>query len=124
MIRLRRDVAERISLPEATVVIETPTRVCYALDGARSGTCEPVPLRAVVVPWASDDAEPRLERLDASAALRDLWALCALFPTEEDYARRFSAVADLVSTVPVYKLHRAVRFDDLDRTVEWIVAHV
>ena len=123
MIRLRRDVAEEIDLPDVDVVVETPTRVCFAFDGARRGDCSPVPIRAVVLLLTSDD-DIRLERVDAATAVRDLWTLCGLFPTDEDFARRFEAVTDLADAVPVYSLSRALRFDNLDRVVERIVANV
>ena len=116
MIRLRRDVAERIALPDAEVVVESPTRVCFALDGERRGDCEPVPIRAVVL--LASDGDFGLERAEPAAAVRDLWGLCGLFPTDADYARRFEAMADLVRRVPVYTLSHPRRFEELDRTVE------
>lgn len=123
MIRLRRDVAEQLELPDAEVVIETPNRVCFALAGGRRGTSDAVPIRAVVILLPSED-ELRLELADKPDAVRDLWTLCGLFPTEEDYARRFNAVADLVEAVPVYTLERALRFNELDRVIERIVGGV
>ena len=123
MIRLRRDVAEQLDLPDAEVVIETPSRVCFALAGKRRGTSDPVPIRAVVILLPSED-ELRLELADKPDAVRDLWTLCGLFPTEEDYERRFNVVADLVEAVPVYNLERALRFHELDRVIERIVGGV
>ena len=123
MIRLRRDVAERIELPDVETVVETPTRVCFAFDRARRGDCSPVPIRAVILLQTSDD-DFRLERVDGATAVRDLWTLSGLFPTDEDFERRFEAATDLADAVPVYSLSRALRFEDLDRTVERIVESV
>jgi hypothetical protein len=93
------------------------------MANARRGTSDPVPIRAVVILLPAD-GEPRLEASEKPDAIRDLWSLCGLFPTEEDYARRFAAVADLAEAVPVYNLFRELRFDELDRTIERILAHV
>jgi hypothetical protein len=123
MIRLRRDVAERIDLPDVETVVETPTRVCFAFDPGRRGDCSPVPIRAVILLLTSDE-DFRLERVDAPTAVRDLWTLCGLFPTDEDFERRFEAVAELADRIPVYSLSRRLRFEDLDRTVERIVRGV
>lgn len=124
MIRLRRDVAEQLELPDAEVIIETPGRVCFALAGSRRGTSDPVPIRAVVILLPAEKDGSRLEPANKPDAIRDLWTLSALFPTEEDYARRFAAVADLAEAVPVYNLYRELRFDELDRTIERIVTGV
>jgi hypothetical protein len=123
MIRLRRDVAEELDLPDVETVVETPTRVCFAFDEARRGDCSPVPVRAVILLLTSDD-DFRLERVDATTAARDLWTLSGLFPTDEDFSRRFEAATDLAGAVPVFTLSRALRFEGLDRIVERIVASV
>jgi len=123
MIRLRRDVAEAIHLPDVETVIETPVRVCLALDRERRGDSTPVPIRAIVL-MMPPEPQPRIERVDAATAVRDLWALCGMLPTEADAQERFAAAAELADTVPVYTLTRAQSYDDLDRTVEAVVARV
>jgi hypothetical protein len=123
MIRLRRDVAEQLELPDVETVVTTPTRVCYALAGRRRGDCSPIPIRAVILLMGWED-EFRLEPADPAEAVRDLWTLTGLFPTEADYARRFKAVSDLVARLPVYNVVRPRGFDALDATVERIVAGV
>jgi hypothetical protein len=123
MIRMRRDVAEQLDLPDAQVVVESPTRVCFAFDPARRGDSAPVPIRAAVLLLPSDD-DIRLERADPADAVRDLWAVSGLLPTDEDFSRRFEAVADLAGSVPVYNLYRPRRFEELDETIERIVAGV
>ena len=57
-------------------------------------------------PAPRSEGGSRLEAASKPDAIRDLWTLCGLFPTEEDYARRFAAVGDLVEAVPVYNLFR------------------
>ena len=123
MIRLRRDVAEWLDLPHAEIAIETDQRICFSLDADRAGDCTPVPIRAVVLLFPSEE-DPRLERMDSALAVRDLWALCALFPTDEDFAERFQAVADLVDRVSVYGLFRRKRMEDLEATVQRIASDV
>lgn len=123
MIRLRRDVADRLDLPEAELIVESSKRACYAFDPKRRGDSAPVPIRAALVLLPSADGI-RLERAPAADAVRDLWAVSGMLPTDEDLSRRFEAVADLASTVPVYNLYRPPSFEALEGTVERVVRGV
>jgi hypothetical protein len=123
MIRLRRDVADRLELPDAEVVVENSKRVCFAFAPQRRGDSAPVPIRAAVLLLPSDDGI-RLERAPAPDAVRDLWAVSGMLPTDEDYSRRFEAVADLAASVPVYNLYRPRTFEALEGTVERVVRDI
>jgi hypothetical protein len=123
MIRLRRDVADRLELPDAELVVESSKRACYAFDQERRGDSAPVPIRAAVLLLPSDDGI-RLERATAADAVRDLWAVSGMLPTDEDLSRRFEAVADLASSVPVYNLYRPRSFAALEATIERVVRGV
>ena len=95
MLRVRRDVAGRLDLPGARLLGEDEERAHYALEGP--GTCEPVPLAAVVFLDEGNDAA--LEPVEQPEAIRDLWALSFRLPTEEDVGRSFAGAGENLAKV-------------------------
>jgi len=122
VLRLRPDVGRSLQLDGLRHVADSAERIHLAVDPAGRGDCAPVPLRAVIV--LEEAEELRLEQLAAADALRDLWSLSFRMPTETGVKDSFSAVADLVAQVPVWKLSRALRLDQLAPAVERISAVV
>jgi hypothetical protein len=120
MLRVRRDSFERVGVPDMTIVGEDPDRIHLAIDLPRRGPADPLPIAAIVLLRGSD--EIRLERLDAELAIPELWALAFKLPTDEDRARCFDAVVGLASSVPVWNLHRPLRYDALERTIDAVVS--
>ena len=123
MLRLRNDVAERLELQEARRLPVDDERTHLALDEARRGDCEPVPLRGIVLLRPSDES-PRMERANAAERLRDLWAVTSRFPTEEGRARCFAQVAALADTVPIWDLAHSLNLESLSGTVQYVARHV
>jgi hypothetical protein len=121
MLRVRRDVAARLDLPGARLLGEDEERAHYALEGP--GTCEPVPLAAVVFLDEGSGAAA-LEPVEQPEAIRDLWALSFRLPTEEDVGRSFAGVADLAAAVPAFRLRRPLDLDRLDDHVALVLAGV
>lgn len=123
MLRLRHDVARHVAVPNAVAVGSVQDdRVHLALDPAVRGDCAAVPLHAIVLLRRSDE-QPRIERATPAEAVRDLWALSFRLPTDEDRERCFAAVTDIARTVPIWNLHRPLRFSDLPATVALVAAH-
>ncbi len=122
LLRVRRDVANRLDLPFGRVVAEDEERLHLSLDERERGDCRPVPLGAALLLRTGDCFG--LERAPTPDAIRDLWALSFRLPSEDDFARCFAAVSDLVRSVPVWNLSRRLRFDTLAATVERVSAHV
>ena len=123
MLRLRNDVAERLELQEARRLPVDDERTHLALDEARRGDCEPVPLRGIVLLRPSDES-PRMERANAAETLRDLYAVTSRFPTEEGRARCFAQVAALADTVPIWDLAHSLNLESLSGTVQYVARHV
>lgn len=121
LVRVRPDVHARFRIEGVRVVTETPDRVHLALADSARGTGLPVPIFAVVLLTEGGD-EASLERWGSEEAIRDLWALSFKLPTEADQARCFRAVADLAATVPVWKLRRRLRFEELDQVVDKVLS--
>jgi len=119
MLRVRHDVAESLGWMDAGHP-RSHDRVHVALPPETRGTCDPVPVRGIVFLRPSDDGIS-LERVSATDALRDVWALSFHLPTDADRARSFAGIADLVSCVPVWDLSRPKRFDALTETVDRLV---
>jgi hypothetical protein len=117
LLRIRPDVFERLEFPHAREVARDPDRVYLAADGSMRGDTSPVPVCGVVF-LRIDEAGMRLERLPREKVLPDLWTLSFLFPTDQDRARCFAAIADLARTVPVWNLYRRLSFDSLPTLVE------
>jgi hypothetical protein len=123
MLRLRNDVAERLDLGDTRCHAVDDERTHLALEGARRGDCEPVPLRGIVLLRPSEE-ERRLEQVAAAEALRDLWAVSFRFPTEEARARCFAQVAALADAVPVWNLTHPLNLESLSGTVQYVARHV
>lgn len=123
MLRVRRDVAERIAIENVHRLTESEHRVHFAVDEQLRGDCSPLPLRAVVLLRLSDDGH-RVETADAAAAVRDLWCLAATLPTDRDRTHSFAASAELVRSVPVWNFFRPLRYEELPNTIEFLVDHV
>ena len=121
MLRVREDVADRLELPRARAVARSDNRIHFSLDPDRRGDSTPVPLRAVVL-LRRGDGGVLLERVEAIAALRDLWPLSFRLPTVEDRARCFEGITELAARVRIWNLVRPLRIDALGKVVEKIVA--
>ena len=121
MLRVREDVADQLELPRASAVARSDNRIHFSLDPDRRGDSTQVPLRAVVLLRRSDEGVS-LERVEATAALRDLWPLSFRLPTVEDRARCFDGITRLAASVRIWNLVRPLRIDALGKVVEKIVS--
>jgi hypothetical protein len=120
MLRVRRDSFERLGVPDATVVGEDADRIHLAIDPARRGTTDPLPIAGIVL--LREAEEIRLERVPPELAIPELWALAFKLPTDEDRARCFDAVGGLVGSVPVWNLHRPLRYGTLEQVIDAVVS--
>ncbi len=121
LLRIRDDVYPHVEFPGTEVVFEEPGRVYLAVNPALRGDGRPVPLRAMVFLGSPGD-RIALESLDMSRCLPNLWALSGRLPGDADTIRCFQGAASLAAQVPAWELRRPLRFDNLDRVVEAIVA--
>lgn len=121
MLRLRRDVADALHPPGAIVVGENADRLHLAVAHAERGDCTPVPLRAIVLLDPSEQ-DAALHSADAVGVIRDLLALSFRLPTAAALERSFSELARIVRGTRVWRLSLPHRLDQLERTVETIVA--
>lgn len=119
MLRVRRDVAERLVIRNASPVGVPDDRVHFAVDQAARGDCRPVPLRAIFLLRSADDGV-RVEAVPWSEAVRELWPLSSRFPTRNGHAQCFQDLVDIAGRVPVWNLHRPLTFEALPTTVDFI----
>jgi hypothetical protein len=124
MLRVRRDVADRLDLPYAEKLGETEDRVHLAIAPDQRGDGAPVPVRGVVFLRPAAEGGSALERVDAGDAIRDLWVLSFRLAGTDEAARSFKGVTDLARLVPVWNLSHPLRFGLLERAVERIEAGV
>ena len=123
MLRLRHDVAEQLEITRAAAVgTVDDDRVHLALDPDGRGDCSPLPLRAIVLLHRVAD-DFRIEPTPPAQAVRDLWALGFLLPTDSDRRRCFTAIADIARSVPVWNLQRPLTMRALPATVDFIAKH-
>jgi hypothetical protein len=124
-LRLRSDMSDVVRVPGATVVAESTARRHLAV-GER-GTCDPLPVAAVVLLRLSD-GEISVGEPDEVEAIRDVWSQGFALPTAQSRAQSFHNVGRLVSSVPVLDLARPLRMDVMPRVVDTLVdlavAHV
>jgi hypothetical protein len=118
LLRLRRDVFDRVDFSASEVAFETEFRVALSIDASRRGDARPVPLRAIVLLRRSDD-EITLERAEPADAVRDLFNLS--FKSILDRGRAFQDVAKLVKALPVWYLTRRLDYGELPAVVDRIV---
>ena len=120
VMRVRRDSYARLEFPGMHVVAEDPDRVYLSVDESLRGDGRPVPIGAVVFLRKSSRGLS-MERVSAADSLRDLWALSFTLPTDESKRRCFQSLTAIAASVPVWNVHRELRFDDLGSLVDRLV---
>jgi hypothetical protein len=121
LLRLRRDVAEKLTLSSVRKQGEDPDRLFLALeDEARNGS-GPLPLGGVVLLRGHSD-RPTLEPIAGPDLLRDLWALGFKLPTDEDFQRCFDGLTRLSGAATIWNLSFPMDLDKLPATVETLVS--
>jgi hypothetical protein len=116
MLRVRRNPDRPVEVAGARV-LRMDERIHLAIEQDLRGTGDPVPVDAIVLLRESDDGQPRLERVTPEEAIPDLWALSFSTPTDEDRRRCFDGVTSLAARVPIWNLHRPMRYEVLDAVV-------
>lgn len=117
MLRVRRGSDRPVEIAGAQV-LRVDERVHLAIEPELRGTGDPVPADAIMLLRGSDDGQPRLERVAPEEAIPDLWALSFSIPTHEDRRRCFDGVTNLAARLPVWNLHRPMRYDVLDAVIQ------
>jgi len=117
MLRVRRDPDRPPEVPGGRV-LQVDERVHLAIEPTLRGTGDPVPVDAIVLLREANAENPRLERVPAEEAIPDLWALSFSTPTDEDRRRCFDGVTQLAARVPIWNLHRPLRYDALDAVIQ------
>lgn len=120
MLRVRRDVYERLDLPGTYPLFDEPDRVHLAIEPTLRGDSSPVPVAAVIFLKIGGE-QPIMRPVSPMDAVRDLWAVSFNLPTDADRARCFQGVTDLASRVPLWELHRRFEVDHLEPTIQAIV---
>jgi hypothetical protein len=119
-LRLRNDVAQDLDVVFGSRLSGRHDRTRYALE--RRGDCRPVPIRAVVFLRPSDK-NIWLEPIEPMRSLPDLWQ--SSFRLTRDHERRcFESVAVLANELPILNLHRPLRIDALNPTVDHLLAEL
>jgi hypothetical protein len=114
-IRLRNDVAAELG-PRLECIRAGRERSRYITNGEST----PVPIRAVIILHRSA-RDIYLEDVTPLRALPDLWQ--ATFRLTRAHERAaFAGIAALADTTAVQRLHRPVRFDALEATIDAIVS--
>lgn len=121
MLRLRRDVADWLVVPGAERVAEDDEKVHLALAPEGRGTGDPLPLAGIVFLHADAHATASIERVEPAAAMRDLWAVSLNLPTAAGRAQCFSDIAEIVDTVPLWKMTRPLTRDALASSIAMVV---
>lgn len=121
LLRMRRDMAERLGVADHPAAITGGDRVRLPLQAAACGDSRPVPLRGIVL-IGEEAAEVSMTRVPAVEAIPGLWQLSFALPERAAAARCFRELADLASGAPVWELRRPLSVEALSRVVEEIAA--
>jgi hypothetical protein len=122
LLRVRRDVVHRFGEIAGTrPVADDPERLHLAFDEGLRGTADAVPIAAVVV-LRRTSSSIRLDRVDATSILPDLWVVSFNLPTDEDRARCFAGIVDLMDAVPTWTLDRPLSLDALPDVIDEVIA--
>lgn len=121
LLRLRPDVTPHLTIPGSRLLRRSPSRVTLALDPERRGSCDPVPLRAVLLLEGSANGFTR-ERIPAAEGIRRLWPLAFHVPLDRWRARCFTQLAHVAAEVPIFTFARPLRLKELRATVEYLVS--
>ena len=120
LLRVRRDTFMRLSFPDGEVIAEDPDRVYVRMMGWARGSCEPIPLRAIIL-LREDEHDVWWESVEKPDAIRDLWALSFRLPDLDSHVASFRGVSHLGNEIPVWNLHRPMRYSSLQDTVDAVV---
>ena len=119
MLRVRRDVADAITVRGAVELGRDADRVHLSLEAGR-GTCDPVPLGGIAM-LLEGDTDPQVDLTDAAGVVPDLWYLSFKLHREDDMARCFDSVSQVVFAATTWNLTRRLSIEDLRPTVECLV---
>jgi hypothetical protein len=122
-IRLRPDMFDGVAPQGTTITAVRDDRIHLALDSQRAGNGRPVPIRALVFLRESND-RVFLERVKSGEALPDLWTLSLRFRGVDEHRRAFGQLGHFGAVVPIWNLHRPLRWDTLDEVVARLVETV
>jgi hypothetical protein len=126
VLRIRRDVYERLRFPTLEPVAEDEDKVHLMLGESERGSADAVPVAGIVfVRQASlrgSEGRPEIDRVQAAEALPNLWAVNFSLPTTEARERTFRKAARLTDVVPAWEAYRPRTFEDLPRFVDLIVS--
>lgn len=120
LLRLRRDVGQRLAVPGARRLPGDDGRIRLAHTRGRRGHAGPVPLRGLV--FLRPGSRLDLSRVPPMDALPDLWALSFRLPTAALRAQRFGDLVGLADRVPVWNLTRPEGLERLPAVVERLAA--
>jgi hypothetical protein len=119
LLRVREGLLEGRRPDGLCVAATRPGRVEFAVAPDRRGTGSPLPLAAIVLLRESE--QTRLEHAVTSDVVRDLFGLSFFLPDDDSRAACFEAAAAIASRIPAWNLHRPLRREALQSTVEAIV---
>ncbi len=121
MLRVRRDIYDRLRIEGARAVAEDTERVHLALDDELRGSSDPVPLAGIVF-LRRGSSTVELFRVRPDQYLAELWSVSFNLPIDRDRLRHFDKVAQVAFSVPLWVLDRPMRFDTLDDVIERLVS--
>lgn len=121
-LRVRRDMAAHLlPLDGMHEIGNLDDRVVLAATDPGDG--DPMPVSAVVLLKGFEDAGS-LREVDPLDVLPDLWLLSFHLPTEEDRARKFNQLIDVIGSVAVWELTQPNNPEAIVATAETLVATV
>jgi hypothetical protein len=120
MLRVRRDVYERLTIRGAHPVADDPERIHLAIEDEHRGSSDPVPLAGILF-LRRGTPSVELFRVRPDQYLAELWSVSFNLPVDRDRHRHFDKVTTVAFSVPLWVLDRPLTFDTLDEVIDRLV---
>jgi hypothetical protein len=120
VLRVRGDIYKHLDLPGTKAIVEEVDRVHLVLDEVARGDGAPIPISGIVFLRRGPEGRARMERVEPTRALPDLWALSWRLPSTEDVIRCFDGITSLIDSIRIWNLYREPSLDGLDEVVSLI----
>lgn len=119
VLRIRRDVAAQVDIDRFTVVAEDLDKLHLRVPILGTGASVPL---AMLVFLRHSDREVRAEPVPLERTIPDLWRLGLNMPNDRGRADLLEKLAALAAKAEVWNMHRPLNVQDLDRTIDSLVA--
>jgi hypothetical protein len=120
LLRLRKTAARRLDLKRVALLRSGEDKLYYGIDRPLRGNASPLELSALFLITAGT-GPVTAERIPAAEGVALLWPLSFFLPDEPGFAACFDGLTRLLNCVPVYRIKRAMRWEEMQSLLDTIL---